>query len=1739
MPRQPRRALLIGVAEYDDTSIDSLPFIADDLDDLDKALTSIGYQVDRHPPQHGDRDRIDTAIEQFCRRAEPGQQLLIFLSGHGIHRDGNDYLLPSSADTTSRKFTERCLEIEFNGHIEDSRCGDVLVVVDACREGVRLREKSGYSYVHRWSQQQRARSADRTIAYLYACSSGELAHWKDTPDGTFSLFTRAFSRALTDPSVAGTLSAVREATRVRLETMSAELGVPLQKPHLDGDGDQCARLVLVDRPGHVAASRGAPGWADRAKSHAVWDLVRSVPDNPALPESAAAMRDATADCAETWSREYRQLQASLGDDPWWDEELAIRMQDRLSWIVKHVLNPGKLAEGDKPPLSPAEAALLVLLPFAQQLHRASAAVASRSVLDTPDPAKDQDAEFARYVEGRRRILRRLRRLDASGDHAHASAVRWAAYHRWLAQRPQLYRTEAVAGVLLSPLDPPDSAAALLLREVISADRLSRLLRALRSDPEDAASGDQATDIPAGAQTVAGGSPDEQTVRNRLLALILLVAEEFTIDVTSLPSIVTDHIGLHDGVEPGEVLRAVQRARWSARGRTRVLEADCPHQSVQLALAEHTNGIAEVLRRIDTAAESDRTLEALRDLPTHVAADGLRPLPGPDGLPRYDMVGFRFRLDDDRVQELLMGEQLYGDPALAIRELYQNALDACRYRRARTLHLRKQGRWTAEWEGRITLTQGVDEDGRMWLECQDNGIGMSERELSSVFSNAGARFADLPEFLEEQATWAKEEIDFYPNSRFGIGVLSYFMLGDEIEVSTARFSRDGTIASRLQVEIDGPGSLCRIRTAGEGAESGTTIRVYLRPDVSVSCTALLSNLLWVAEFPVTASDGATSFDWQPGVLSPHALVRGGSPADDDDFVNDSNKIVDRVLPSTAPHVWWCSGRGGILADGLWAGEASFGYVVNLVGPMVPRLTVDRRRILSMNRDHIRGLLRSALPDLFAEEGRLLRLSWIRRVAAEDLVMADEMADLMIDSGSTLVAAEGSVTVETARVGVFPPDDSIFHLDEEEMSYLTSFERNFTQGAYLSLAAWRLYRYLRAECVPGVRLTVQPPATPLARPSDAFLLSIEVDGKAPWLVLSEPVPVEHVMRAGAAMGWSPHRTAERLIDLGLEVTEFPWPAVPVSGDDVRLLSRDLDGKAPWLDPSEPVSAAHVVVATVVLRWSPAHVVQRLTDLGLPVAGQAETLRPADLESDRTLLSLRADRQEPWLARSQEVTGENVLAAAVALNWSPRRVADRLAVLGLSVAGADWPDDLISDEDHRLITRDFDGQTPWLPHSQQVSTEHVLLAAARLRWSPRDTAKRLAVLGLPIAGTDWPDDVISDEDRALLYADPEDENSWLSPAWPVPAGHVLAVASRLGVSPRTVAGRIDELGFLTDDAAWKDVTVTTDDRVLVSQDLDGIAPWLDASLPVSDSHILTAASKLGRTWKWTAERLAALGLPVDHFPWPDVDLSEDDVRLLSRVTDATRPSLIPQPAPRAYVAVAAAALGWPASRVTERLGELGLSVAADARPDIPLTDDDHRLLSVNVDGRAPWLEPTHEVTAHQLFTATAVMRWPTRAVAARLTELGMSVPDRIWPDTPISGDDQELLSRDLDRQKPWLDPDKPVPIRHVFEAAETLRRPLLRVAERLIELGFQVPESSWPDIEVTEEDLGFVRHSAAKTPRFTIREPQIDPGVLTPGVNDNSWSIGQAVLRVRQLGFELPAEIEVLPDELPNPKRFRQRL
>jgi hypothetical protein len=99
----------------------------------------------------------------------------------------------------------------------------------------------------------------------------------------------------------------------------------------------------------------------------------------------------------------------------------------------------------------------------------------------------------------------------------------------------------------------------------------------------------------------------------------------------------------------------------------------------------------------------------------------------------------------------MGRQLYDDPALSIRELYQNALDACRYRDTRLKGLCRTGRNPGEWSGRISFSQGFEDD-REYIECEDNGVGMDTDTLKQVFANAGERFVYRESFRSEQAAW---------------------------------------------------------------------------------------------------------------------------------------------------------------------------------------------------------------------------------------------------------------------------------------------------------------------------------------------------------------------------------------------------------------------------------------------------------------------------------------------------------------------------------------------------------------------------------------------------------------------------------------------------------------------------------------------------------------------------------------------------------------------------------------------------------------------------------------------------------------------------------------------------------------------------------------------------------------------------------------------------------------------------
>lgn len=338
-----------------------------------------------------------------------------------------------------------------------------------------------------------------------------------------------------------------------------------------------------------------------------------------------------------------------------------------------------------------------------------------------------------------------------------------------------------------------------------------------------------------------------------------------------------------------------------------------------------------------------------------------------------------------------------------------------------------------------------------------------------------------------------------------------------------------------------------------------------------------------------------------------------------------------------------------------------------------------------------------------------------------------------------------------------------------------------------------------------------------------------------------------------------------------------------DDLRIASRNLNGRHPWLDPDEQVPYGRVLRAAAELKWRPADVVSRLNTLGYEDIQRATIPWPDAVEPDDALLVVRAGRGSHGapVDVQETVSLHQIVASAALVNRSPADVARRMTALGYQVGtGAGPLPESADPRDIRLILTDRRSYGTWLDWGDEVSAQHVLDVAAQLACSPHIAAKRLIALGLRLPYTPEPGD-----ERILRYRDTYGDvhgsgwfGRWSSP----PVGHVLAVARETGRPQADIVARLRKLGTQGPDGNVPDVP-EADDFVLLSENLDGRAPWLAKNTVVGLQvrHILRAAQVTGRGPASVAERLTALGHWLhDNANLPET-AEEADIRLLETVT------------------------------------------------------------------------------------------------------------------------------------------------------------------------------------------------------------------------------------------------------------------
>lgn len=126
--------------------------------------------------------------------------------------------------------------------------------------------------------------------------------------------------------------------------------------------------------------------------------------------------------------------------------------------------------------------------------------------------------------------------------------------------------------------------------------------------------------------------------------------------------------------------------------------------------------------------------------------------------------FGFEIDQAKILDLLTGHTLYNNSNVVVRELVQNSIDAVRLQYS-AKNSRELGEIDVRWDS-----------ARAELVIQDNGTGMTQEIVENHLLKVGSSRYQDTKFREAHP-------DFSPISRFGIGVLSAFMVADSVEITT--------------------------------------------------------------------------------------------------------------------------------------------------------------------------------------------------------------------------------------------------------------------------------------------------------------------------------------------------------------------------------------------------------------------------------------------------------------------------------------------------------------------------------------------------------------------------------------------------------------------------------------------------------------------------------------------------------------------------------------------------------------------------------------------------------------------------------------------------------------------------------------------------------------------------------------------------------------------------------------------
>lgn len=184
------------------------------------------------------------------------------------------------------------------------------------------------------------------------------------------------------------------------------------------------------------------------------------------------------------------------------------------------------------------------------------------------------------------------------------------------------------------------------------------------------------------------------------------------------------------------------------------------------------------------------------------------------------IGFSFDLQN--TINTFIGDNIYKDKFVAIRECLQNAIDTSRYRKQLTNNA---------FAPEIIINLNDKE-----LTVSDNGLGMDEFIIENYFAKLAKSY-----YKENKISNEFEAI-----SQFGIGVFSYFLICDFFEVDT---KQEGKSAVKFRATKDAD-SYFNFYDNSTKATTGTSITFFLSKEISIEeLIDQVKHYIRFVEFPI--------------------------------------------------------------------------------------------------------------------------------------------------------------------------------------------------------------------------------------------------------------------------------------------------------------------------------------------------------------------------------------------------------------------------------------------------------------------------------------------------------------------------------------------------------------------------------------------------------------------------------------------------------------------------------------------------------------------------------------------------------------------------------------------------------------------------------------------------------------------------------------------------------------------------